>query len=291
MKRFLFAANGRLRNGWWMVIFFALFLLSRFAYTPLVRWLKSLGVDEQMLQPMPFLFVLLVTWICLRLRRERLADVGLRCDRAWWRQAAIGCLIGIGSAALAVGLLLLVGGAYLELDPQRSLEALLLGAHVFLFVSLFEELLFRGFLFQRLVAGSRPWIAQVVFALLFAFAHWGNPEMEGVTRWIATLDIALAAVLLGLAYLRTGSLALPIGMHLGWNWAQGSLFGFGVSGLDQTGWWHPQLSSQPVWINGGGFGLEASVFTIAIDMLLIVLLWRWRGLPRKECSPKVVAAS
>jgi uncharacterized protein len=279
-----------LRNGWWMLIFVALFLLSRVAYTPLVRWLKSLGADDLLLQPMPFVFVLLVTWICLALRRERLADVGLRADRAWWRQAAIGCVIGIASAAMAVALVLLADGARLVLDPQRSFAALLIGAHSFLFVSLFEELLFRGFLFQRLIAGSRPWIALVVFALLFAFSHWGNPEMDGITRWIATIEIALAAVLLGLAYLRTGSLALPIGLHLGWNWAQGSLFGFGVSGLDQAGWWQPQLPSQPVWINGGGFGLEASIFAIAVDLLPIVLLWRWRGLPRRGEPPRVAAA-
>jgi len=290
MNRILFSADGRLRNGWWMLIFVALFLLSRVAYTPLVRWLKSLGADDLLLQPMPFVFVLLVTWICLALRRERLADVGLRVDRAWWQQAAVGCVVGIASAALAVGLVLLAGGASLVLDPQRSVAALLIGAHVFLFVSLFEELLFRGFLFQRLIAGTRPWIGLAVFAVLFALGHAGNPEMEGVTRWMATVELALAAVLLGLAYLRTGSLALPIGLHLGWNWAQGSLFGFGVSGLDQAGWWQPQLSSQPVWINGGGFGLEASVFAIAVDLLLIVLLWRWRGLPRRAESPQSAAA-
>lgn len=290
MKHYFYSADGRLRNGWWMLVFAALIPLSGLLYTPLVRGLKSRGLEPLLLEPMPFVFVLLVTLICLRLRRERLADVGLRLDRAWWRQAMAGCAIGIASAALAVGMLLLAGGAELVLDPQRGLSALLLGGYVFLFVSLFEELLLRGFLFQRLVAGTRPWIAQAVFALLFAIGHWGNPGMDGITMWLATVELTLAALVLGLAYLRTRSLALPIGLHLGWNWAQGSLFGFGVSGIDHPGWWQPQLSAQPVWLNGGEFGLEATVWAIVSDLLVLLLLWRWRGALRNDEAAIVAGA-
>lgn len=101
---------------------------------------------------------------------------------------------------------------------------------------LLEELLFRGFVFQRMVDGIGPWPALVAMAVLFALAHWGNPGTDGATRAWATIDTALGAILLGLAYLRTGRLALPIGIHFGWNWAQGALLGFDASGLDQAGW-------------------------------------------------------
>lgn len=276
MRRALFDARGQLRNGWWILLFLALFLLSRAAYTPLVRGLTSLGASDVLLQPMPFLFVLLVTWICLRLRREPLTAVGLSMDRVWWCWAVIGLAVGIASALLAAALVLAGGFTRLELDPQRSAQALTAGLYAFLWVSLFEELLFRGFLFQRLRDGAGIWPAQAAFALLFALAHWGNPEMQGITRVVATFEIALAAILLGLAYLRTGSLALPVGLHLGWNWAQGSLLGFGVSGTGRVGWWQPQLTEHPVWLSGGNFGLETTVFAIATDLLLIGLLWRWR---------------
>src|SRR5207342_863423 len=126
-----------------------------------------------------------------------------------------------------------------ELDPARSLGAVAFGLYMFIFVAFLEELLFRGFLFQRLVAGMGVWPAQLALALLFALAHWGNPGMAGAAKVWATFDIALAAITLGLAYLRTGSLALPIGLHLGWNWAQGHVLGFGVSGIGLTGWLHP----------------------------------------------------
>jgi len=87
----------------------------------------------------------------------------------------------------------------------------------------------------------------------------------------------LGAVLLGLAYLRTRSLALPIGIHLGWNWTHGHLLGFGVSGFAQPGWFHPLLQDLPEWVTGGRFGPEASIFAVVADVLLIVLLWKWKG--------------
>jgi hypothetical protein len=145
-------------------------------------------------------------------------------------------------------------------------------------VALWEENLFRGFLFQRLVDGLGAWPAQVILALLFAQAHWGNPGMHGATKAWATLDIALAAVFLGLAYLRTRSLALPIGIHLGWNWTQGNVLGFGVSGTSvQHGWVHPVFQGKPEWMSGGAFGLEASLFGVLAVLVGILLLWWWQG--------------
>jgi hypothetical protein len=136
----------------------------------------------------------------------------------------------------------------------------------------------RGYPFQRLVEGAGPWVGQLVFAALFALMHWGNPGMHGATRAWATVNIALAALLLGFCYLRTRSLALPIGVHLGWNWAQGSLLGFGVSGTtDIKGAWMPVFHGRPEWLTGGAFGLEASAICTLVCGAAVFGLWRWRG--------------
>lgn len=285
-------ARRRLRNGWWMLIFIGFIAATRVVYAPVSQAIKAAGLHEAWREPLPFLLTLLATWACVRLRRESLASVGWQMDRRWFAHAALGLGLGIGSLLLATLLIVAVGGVQFSPDPARSLAALAWGAYVFLFVALFEENLFRGFLFQRLVDGGGVWVAQIALALLFAFGHWDNPGMQGVTRVVASIELALAAVMLGLAYLRTRSLALPVGIHFGWNWAGGNLMGFGVSGVDQAGWFQPLYGDHPTWLTGGAFGPEASVFGIAADLLLIALLWRWKGLaPRPLEQPALAVAS
>jgi membrane protease YdiL (CAAX protease family) len=277
LKTLFLDSNGRLRNGWWILVFIALLLASRPAYTPASHLLQDAGVPPDALEPLHFGFLLLVTWACTRLRGEALSSVGFVLDRRWGRELGAGSLLGIASVLLVATLMWAFGGVRLELDPARSFATLAQGAWIFLFIALFEETLFRGFAFQRLVAGAGAPIALLASGLLFATSHWDNPDMHGATLAWATLELFLGAVLLGLAWLRTRSLALPVGLHLGWNWALGSLLGFDVSGFEQSGWFRPELLGKPEWMTGGAFGPEATVFAVVVDVLLITLLWRWRG--------------
>jgi membrane protease YdiL (CAAX protease family) len=279
--------QGRLRNGWWILVFAAIFIASQFVYRPVSHGLRHLGLDKTWLEPLPVAFLLLITWICLRLRRQGLSAVGLSMDAAWGRQLLAGIAVGGIEMLALTALILLAGGVQFTLDPARGLAALGLGAWSFAWAAVIEELLFRGFVFQRLVDGIGTPLAIALMATLFALGHWGNPGMEGGTLVAATIDTVLAGVLLGLAWVRTGSLALPIGIHFGWNWTQGSLLGFGVSGFAQAGWLHPQLLDKPQWLTGGAFGPEASVFSIVVDVLAIALLWRWKGASRASRATRV----
>jgi membrane protease YdiL (CAAX protease family) len=294
MKSIFFDEGRRLRNGWWACLFLAILAAGLSGFQELVApLLKRVGVRSgDWVVGVLFLITLLATWICTRLRGEPLASAGWRMDRRWAREVAWGTLFGIGVMLLAAGLLWAVGGVTWELDPGRSFRALGLGFGMFTLVALWEESLFRGFLFQRLVAGLGAWPAQLILALFFARAHWGNPGMQGATKLWATLDIALAAVFLGLAYLRTRSLALPVGIHLGWNWAQGHVLGFGVSGTSvSNGWVRPVFQGKPEWVSGGAFGLEASIFGVLAALVGILLLWRWRGsAPAPAVAPEAPAA-
>jgi membrane protease YdiL (CAAX protease family) len=274
--------HGQLRNGWWILLFIAIFLASQLVYHPVSKGLQYIGVGKGWLSPLPVVFLLLVTWICTRLRRQPLSDVGLRLNAKWLRQVLCGIALGAALMLAVTALIFLVGGIRFELDPTRGLAALTNGVWFFVWVALLEELLFRGFVFQRLVDGIGSLSALLLMATLFAIAHWGNPGMEGSTLAWATIDTALGALLLGLAYLRTGSLALPIGIHFSWNWIQGTLLGFDVSGLNQSGWFLPHLLAKPQWITGGAFGPEASIFSVVVDATAVLLLWRWKGTARNS---------
>lgn len=277
MKTIFFNLDNRLRNGWWILIFIGFVAATRLVYGPITKGIKQFGAPAEWLEPAAFIFILLATWACTLLRKESLSSVGFQLDQRWTKEIFFGTLIGVSLILATTGLIWAIGGVRFELDPIRSFGSLAYGFYVFLFVALFEEILFRGFIFQRLLDGAGIWVAQIVLALLFAFGHWDNPGMEGATKFWASLDLALGAVLLGLAYCRTRSLALPVGIHLGWNWAQGYLLGFGVSGTDHSGWFQPIFQGKAEWLTGGNFGPEASIFAVLVDLSFIGLLWKWKG--------------
>jgi membrane protease YdiL (CAAX protease family) len=107
--------------------------------------------------------------------------------------------------------------------------------------------------------------------------------MGGDTLVLAMLGIFLASLMFGYCYLRTNSLALPMGVHMGWNWAQATL-GFAGSGNEQKGLWSPFYHGQPDWLTGGAFGLEASVICIVILLLAVIGLAHWKGVEAKGSS-------
>ncbi|MEO8196445.1 MAG: type II CAAX endopeptidase family protein [Thermoanaerobaculia bacterium] len=277
LRALFYDVDRRLRNGWWMLVFIGCIALTRLAYKPLTHGLTGLGLPDLWLEPVPFLLILLASWACTRLRGEPLSSVGYRLGRRWFKEFTWGTALGLGTALAVVGMIGVFGGVRFNLDPARSAGALGTGLYVFLLAALMEETLFRGFLFRRLLDGVGVWPAQIALATLFALGHQDNPGMQGATEIVATLDLFLGAVLLGLAYLRTRSLALPVGLHLGWNWSLGSFLGFGVSGYEQAGWMKPVFQGKVEWLTGGAFGPESSLWSPIVSLLMIGLLWRWKG--------------
>jgi uncharacterized protein len=125
-----------------------------------------------------------------------------------------------------------------------------------------EEIVFRGVLFRRLETALGTAIALLVSAALFALVHAGNAGAS----WISTLAIALeSGVLLGVAYAATRSLWLPIGVHFGWNFTEGGIFGAAVSGGQYQGLIAAPLSGRP-WLTGGAFGPEASLPALTVTL-------------------------
>ena len=124
LKTLFFNPDGKLRNGWWMLIFLGFIVVTRFAYKPLTHGLKDLGLAKLWLEPAPFLFALLATWACTRLRKEPLSSVGFRLDRRWFKEIDWGTLFGVGTALAVVGMICAIGGVRFDLDPARSVGAL-----------------------------------------------------------------------------------------------------------------------------------------------------------------------
>jgi membrane protease YdiL (CAAX protease family) len=272
-RQIFFDQENRLRNGWWVFIFVGFTLAAGLLIGLLSQGLAALGMPKGALVATNSVIALAATWGCLLLRKEGWASVGFRLNGRWAMEASLG--IGVGFLLMIFTALAVLGGHgfIFQRNPLGDWTTLLRGFWLFTWVAIFEETFFRGFLFQRLVDGLGTWPAQLLMAAFFAYEHWNNPGMHGATKAWATVNIALAAILLGLAYLRTRSLALPIGIHLGWNWTQGNILGFGVSGtMTEQGLLKPVFGSKPEWFTGGAFGLEASLPCVLVCGLFIAYL-------------------
>ena len=141
-----------------------------------------------------------------------------------------------------------------------------------------EEIVSRGILFRLTEEGLGTWIALLVSALFFGFAHISNP---GATAWSSLAISIEAGLLFGLLYHVTRSLWWCIGLHVGWNFVQGAVFGIPVSGIEVDGLIESRLQG-PDWLSGGGFGAEASVLTVltcgVISLLLLQRMLRDRSM-------------
>lgn len=222
-------------------------------------------------------------------------------DPAWPSDLAAGFAIGIGMTTAAV-LAGLASGHYrvadvLVVDPSAPVLTaadvtittgetplvlavlLLLAMHVAVGVS--EELLIRGYLLTNLAeglagvgrVGTRGAIAFAVFAtsLLFGVLHFANPGAD----LVSTANIVLAGLFFAGTYVATGSLGIPIGLHVAWNFALAGLYGLPVSGLRAGGSLLAVETAGDPAVTGGGFGPEAGfVFYPALAVgILASLAW------------------
>jgi hypothetical protein len=235
---------------------------------------------------------LVSVWLVGRFIDKRpLADFGLRLNRGWWLDLGFGLALG---ALLMTGIFLIeqaagwltVTGTFQSARPDQSFVAAIAWAlALFISVGIYEELLFRGYALRNLAEGlnlprigprGAILIAWISTSAVFGLAHALNPNATA----ISTLNIGLAGIFLGLAYVLTGSLAIPIGLHITWNFFQGNVFGFPVSGGAFGGITFIDIEQGgPALWTGGAFGPEAGLIGIAAMLVgsALTLLWvRWR---------------
>ncbi|TCJ37176.1 CPBP family intramembrane glutamic endopeptidase [Parafrankia sp. BMG5.11] len=176
-----------------------------------------------------------------------------------WLDAPRGALIATLLMSLIVGVAALMGAYRLEgWGGSTSLPMLLFAAG--LQAGIFEEILARGVLFRFLEQFGGSWFALALSSALFGLGHLGNDN----ATVFSSLAIAVeAGVMLGGAYMLTRNLWLAIGLHFGWNFAQGYIWDVPVSGFQVDGLVE-SYPAGPVLLSGGPFGLEASVIALAL---------------------------
>lgn len=177
-----------------------------------------------------------------------------------------GSAIGFILILLAGGLLYALG--FVNLSLGKISTAVFMGyLFFFLLVAVFEEMMFRTIPLFVFAERYHFIFAIIINGLLFGFVHMSNP---GFT-WLAMLNITFVGALLSIYTLLKKNISWAIGIHFSWNFTQGTLLGYKVSGTNPQG----ILTAQPIgsaYLSGGSFGIEGSIICSILLILLIVWL-------------------
>lgn len=203
------------------------------------------------------LATLLSVWIMWRwFTGPSLLDLGLRRQPGWLTDTLVG--LALGPIMFLAILLVLLAAGWAEVEAGTIGASGLLTAFVtYVLVAFAEEVFARGWVLQVLERGRGTMVAVIGSSAIFALLHAFNPGF-GLT---ALLGLFLAGVLFAQAYVVTRQLWLPIALHLTWNFSEGPLFGFPVSGLPAEGLMTIRPTGPEV-VTGGAFGPEAGLIVL-----------------------------
>jgi membrane protease YdiL (CAAX protease family) len=211
-------------------------------------------------------------WVVRRTERRAPAEIALRGAGAAFGR---GLLIGAGMFAAVIANIAFLGGYEVRGWGSASGAVALLGFTAAAVVV--EELIFRGILFRIIEQRIGTWASLALTGLLFGASHLFNPH---ATLWSAAAIAIEAGFMLAAAYAATRTLWVPIGVHFGWNFAQGGIFSTSVSGTDAPQGLLNSVTSGPLLLSGGEFGPEASAYSVLAGVVVTaVFLWlaRRRG--------------
>lgn len=201
-------------------------------------------------------------------------------DRASWlslgwqwkgyeKHFAAGSCIAV--VILGLGTCLLAFTEHIQwVDVRWDGQSFFLSLGLMVMVSIYEELAFRGYIQGNLMDAMKPLPALLVSAVIFALFHGSNPGAS----IFSILNVFLAGILLGMNYMFTRNLWFGIGLHFVWNFAQGPVLGYQVSGLALPSILVQEQSGSAIW-TGGDFGFEGSVVNSVLLVLMIGVYLAW----------------
>lgn len=261
-------------------------LITMFLCVPLFLIQKALGMEMQE-GSLPSLFLerllMLVGYLSAAVLVLRWRNLPLSLLGMSLKGRGKDLLVGLGVAvllyAVGFGTSLLMGTveiASVQWVPRDLLGTLLF----FLLVAVTEEVMLRGFVLGRMLsAGMNRFVALFLSSALFSAMHLFNPNFA----LLPFVNILLAGCLLGASFLYTRNLCFPVVLHWFWNWLQGPVLGYEVSGMDSGETLLTLRLTGSDLLTGGSFGFEGSLLCtvlLVVGTLAIVAYYERRG--RKE---------
>jgi uncharacterized protein len=272
--------NG-IRAAWRLLIFFAILVpLSHVAISGVDVLIHRLHIDfstpldDVLSINLLVLPLLIATWVMGRIESRTFADYGLPWRQAFGRQFWQGAALSF--ASFTVLLLVMRVASVFSFGPITLhgfdvwKYAVAWGILAFL-GALLEDFLYRGYLLFTLTTGIGFWPAAVITSLLMGGMHYFNPSGHGLGPVSATMYCLVTVLVLR----RTGNLWMPLGIHAGWAWGEVYFYGVPDSGFRSNGHLFSATFHGSPLLAGGGFGPEASIFTLVLLTIWGVIFPIW----------------
>jgi len=210
----------------------------------------------------------IMLWIFMKfIDKQPLIEIGLQ-TKGRLKEFNYGLIMGLVIMAFAYVSLSLIGEIVFE-NYTFNLQKIFLSIILFVGVSVFEEVIFRGYMLKNLLESFNPYVALFISSIFFSLIHGSNPNVTT----LGLCNIFLAGFFLGASYIFTKNLWFPIALHFSWNFFQ-SMFGFKVSGLDSYSIIEFTIPENNM-LNGGEFGFESSLLSIIILIIGTFIIWNY----------------
>ena len=269
------------------VLFVTTFILSVVISNNIENYYLSNLTQELLLIP----FALLSLYLPIILfDKRKISNIGLAISKKWLVDFFYG--IGLGAVLMLFVFVTLITTNKIEVtelfysDINSVFLLEILGRFLgYLSIGIIEETFSRGYHIKNISEGlnnysignnSSVLSAWIISSLIFGILHGANPNASiiGIT------NLFLIGFLYGYAYVVSGSLAIPIGLHTAWNFFQGNVFGFNVSGFKPEVTFILPTNLENDIFSGGNFGPESGLImipTIILGFLLSYLILNFRN--------------
>jgi len=252
------------------LVFFVVFVGTSLGIVSILRSSLISGAGDLVFSTIQMLFMCSFAWIgyvvyCRTVEGRRVDELDIRKAAG---QTAYGLLLGFGFISLIM-LIMWLTGSY-KVTGFKSIAVLWPFIIMSVQAGIVEEIMSRGIIFRITEEGAGTWWSIALSAFIFGFLHIWNPN----ATVFSSVSIALTAgVILAMLYVITRQLWVPIGLHIGWNFTLGGIYGAPVSGGEPGGILAASFPG-PEWITGGAFGPEASVITVVVFVVFGIYLIR-----------------
>jgi uncharacterized protein len=289
---FISSDEPRFRAGWRLLAQTILMFVLMMCVSAPIYILIILGVPQS--DTLFFLFSSLAQLIAITVSvflarkfidRRSIESLGLKIDIYLFFDILAGIVITFVMMGFIYFLMSMAGWITFEsfawqIDPlSMVIKETLLFLVIFIMVGWQEELLSRGYQLQTIASGTNLFWGTLISSAIFGLLHLGNPN----ATLVSAAGIFFAGLFLASAYLWTKQLWLSIGLHIGWNFFEGVVFGFPVSGLSI----YPLINitvKGPVLWTGGAFGPEAGLIVLPGLVLGTALVFVYARYVRKQNS-------